>query len=516
MGLSSKKTKTTSNQTATTTPNVPAYAQGPAQDYYNQVGQLGSNLLNNIDQYKTPANALQQQAATAAQNLGGYQQGLNAATAQANAIGGAAAPQAALPSAPTAALARSQGYDAALIDPKAIAMAQAAQLGPAAQAEAARLGAAKTVNLGGYSAAQAGPVTFDNPVAQAQAASMLDGFEKYQNPATQQLVDATMAAYDDQSGRQAAQMQAAAAKNKAFGGSRYGFAEAQFAADTDRNRALTDAQLRDNAFRVASANSQFDAGNRQQTGLFNAGAQNDRTNLSAQLNTQNNQFNAGQTNDASRFTADAKNQGSLFNAGAQNDFTKTQAGFTQEANLFNAGESNQHARTQAGLDTSVSVANAGAKNQGLFANQNASNQAAQFGAGAANTAALANAGAQNQMASQVYGQTAQNNQFNAGMQADQFQRALQAAGLSSSNAIAGGQLAQGDAATQASIGNSLWSQQQANNLMPFQALGMQSGLMNPALMNAVSGQTVTGNGTSTTKQGGSLFDIALKAATALA
>src|SRR5690606_23769352 len=60
MGLSSKKTKTTSNQTATTTPNVPAYAQQPAQDYYKQVGQLGSNLLNNLDPYRTPTNAVQQ------------------------------------------------------------------------------------------------------------------------------------------------------------------------------------------------------------------------------------------------------------------------------------------------------------------------------------------------------------------------------------------------------------------------------------------------------------------------
>jgi hypothetical protein len=513
--LSSKKTKTTSNSTATTTPNVPSYVQGPAQQYYGQVGQLG-NTLNNIDQYKTPTNALQQQAATSAQNLGGYQPALNAASAQANAIGGQAAPQAGLPTAPTVAQAGSQGYNASLIDPSSISMAQAAQMGPAAQAEAARLGKAQQANLSGYNAAQAGPVTFDNPVAQANAASMLDNFSAYQNPATQQLVDATLAQYDDQSGRQKAAMQGQAAKNGAFGGSRYGFAEAQFEADTGRNRALTDAQLRDNAFRVASANSQFDAGNRQQTSLFNTGAQNDRTNLSAQLNTQNNQFNTGQTNDASRFTADAKNQGSLFNANAANDFTKTQAGFQQQSNLFNAGEQNTHARTQAGLDTNVNMANAGAKNQGLFANQNASNQASQFGAGAANTASLANAGAQNQMASQVYGQQTQANQFNANMQGDQFQRVLQAAGLSSSNAIAGSQLAQGDAATQAGIGNSLWSQQQQNNMMPFAAMQAQGSLMNPALLSQLQGQTVTASGSSTTKSTPSLLDIALRAATALA
>jgi hypothetical protein len=432
MGLSSKKTKTTSNQIATTTPNVPAYAQSAAQDYYSQVGKLGSNLLDNIDQYKTPANSLQQQATTSAQNLGGYQAGLNASTAQANAVGGAATPQASLPNAP------------------ALSVAQAAQLGNA-----------QTVNLGGYNAAQAGPVTFDNPVAQANAASVLDNFDAYKSPATEGLVNATLANYDDQSGRAAAQMKAQGAKAGAFGGSRFGIAEAQFAADTGRNRALTEAQLQDQAFKNAAGLSQYDASNRQQTGLFNAGAQNDRTALGAQLTTQNNQFNTGQTNNASQFTADAKNTGSMFNANAQNDFTKTQAGFNQQANMTNAG-------------------------------------------------------AQNSLNSQVYGTQAQNSQFNAGMQGDQYQRALQAAGLSSTNAIAGGQLAQGDAATQASIGNSLWNQQQQNNLMPFQALGAQAGLMNPALIGQLSGQTVTASGTSTTKSAPSLFDIALKAATALA
>src|SRR5690606_27305608 len=150
-----------------------------------QVGQLGSNLLNNLDPYRTPTNAVQQAAAQSARTLGGYQAGLNAATAQANAAGSAAAPHAALPAAPAAVMAK-----------------------------AAQLGKAETVNLGGYIAEQAGPVTFGNPVAQADAASMLDNFNAYQDPVTQQRVDATMAAYHDQSGRQAAQMQAQAARNK--------------------------------------------------------------------------------------------------------------------------------------------------------------------------------------------------------------------------------------------------------------------------------------------------------------
>jgi hypothetical protein len=53
-------------------------------------------------------------------------------------------------------------------------------------------------------------------------------------------------------------------------------------------------------------------------------------------------------------------------------------------------------------------------------------------------------------------------------------------------------------------------------MMPFAAMGAQAGLMNPALLGQLSGQTVTASGTSTTKSAPSLFDIALKAATALA
>lgn len=570
MGLSSKKSKSTTNQTVT--PQVPAYAQGPVQDYYAQVGQLANNTLANIDAYKTPANAVQQAAQQAALNLGGVgQDGLAQSSAAAANLANQAAPTASLPGMPNAQgytaqnvadvagpqvanlgpanLAAAQGYSANTLDPASVAqaqaaMAQAGQVGPAAQAalhqaQAAQLGDAQSVNLGGYDAAQ------------AQAASMLDNFAAYQNPATQSLVDATMAAYDDQAGRQQAAFQAQAAKNKAFGGSRYGIAEAQFAADTDRNRALTDAQLRDNAFARASQNAQFDAGNRQQASLFNAGA----------------------LNDASRFTADARNTGSLFNAQAANDFARTRAGFEQETNLanagwgnqnaqFNAGESNQNARTQAGLDTTTSVANAGnqtqaslanaaSQNQFSLANQQALNAAAQFGAGAQNTANLANAQAQNQFglaqfdaqnmannlgfqgnlanaqqnaaaanAAAQFGANAQNAfaqqqfgagvdlaQFNAAQQAQQNALALQAAAMQGQNAVNAGQLANQTAANQMNIGNSLWDVQSQNNMMPLTAMGAVGSLMNPGLINAVSGQNVSG--TSTTKSSPSLFDSLL-------
>lgn len=312
--MGGKKTTTTSKETATTTPNIPGYAQAPVQNYYNNIG--GLDLLSNPGKYQTPTNALQTQAATSAGLLGnqpGYGASNNLATQAAN----AAAPQV----------------------------------------------QAQSVKLGGYTAAQSAPVKFDNPVAQAEAASLLDNFAAYMNPATAGLVDATLANYDDQSGRAAAQMKAQGAKAGAFGGSRYGIAEAQFAADNSRNRALTEAQLQNQAFQNAAGLSQYDASNRQQTGMFNAGSLNERTNLGAQLTTQNNQFNAGQTNDARRFTADAGNQGQMYNASSANQTSQFNANQQQQqlqnqlaaAGLLgnNATAAGNNARANAGLQMDI-------------------------------------------------------------------------------------------------------------------------------------------------------------------
>ncbi|MEQ1492491.1 MAG: hypothetical protein ABL932_18255, partial [Terricaulis sp.] len=76
MGLSSSKQKTTSTSTgnATTTPQAPAWLQGPVSDYYGRVG----NLLNsNTQPTANPASQLQNQAFAGASNLSGTNQGLS-------------------------------------------------------------------------------------------------------------------------------------------------------------------------------------------------------------------------------------------------------------------------------------------------------------------------------------------------------------------------------------------------------------------------------------------------------
>jgi hypothetical protein len=123
--------------------------------------------------------------------------------------------------------------------------------------------------------------SFMRPVNDAQAQSLLQNFNQYLDPATEQLVNAALAKYDADTGRQAAALKAQGAKAGAFGGSRFGLAEGAFQAEAGRNRALTDAELRSNAFRQAAQLSSDDAARRQQTNLFNTGMAADREQFNA-------------------------------------------------------------------------------------------------------------------------------------------------------------------------------------------------------------------------------------------
>lgn len=516
MGSKTTKTNQTTNETATTTPNVPDYINGPVQNYYSQIGSYA-----NADPYSyaTPANGLQQQAAGSAGNLSSNPLFGTAANAMQGLLG-AATPTAGYQSANLAQLpgvtnASAQGYTPT--------NATAANAGNANQMTAANAGNAAQVNLQGYqaqgyTAAQAGPVNLSQNVADMQAQSLLSNFNSYLNPTTGALVDATLANFDDQAGRQQAAMSAQAAKAGAFGGSRYGIAEAQLLSDQGRNRALTEAELRNNAWNSAAGLSATDTGFRQQAASQNAQARNNRAETLAALQAQNNQFNAGAKNDASafsagannqagQFNANAANQGSLFNAGAQNEFGLANAGFQQGANQFNAGAQNDFALTNSGYQQQANLANAGY-----------ANQAAQFGAGAQNTANLANAQAQNQFGLAGFDAGNQMNQFNASQanQNSQFnaqqQLASQAQQLAAAQGLSGiaGDMSQQDLANiaaQLQAGNTMWDIQNQYNQAPLTQLQNYAGLLNPALIDQMSGQTITSNGTmtGTQKQSGGLL-----------
>ena len=532
MGSKTTKTNQTTNETATTTPNVPDYINGPVQNYYSQIGSYA-----NADPYSyaTPANGLQQQAAGSAGNLSSNPLFGTAANAMQGLLG-AATPTAGYQSASMAQLpsvtnASAQGYNPTAATAN---LATAANAGNAAQVNlqgynAGTLGPANSYQAQGYTAAQAGPVNLSQNVADMQAQSLLSNFNSYLNPTTGALVDATLANFDDQAGRQQAAMSAQAAKAGAFGGSRYGIAEAQLLSDQGRNRSLTEAELRNNAWNSAAGLSATDTGFRQQAASQNAQARNNRAETLAALQAQNNQFNAGAKNDASAFSAGANNQAGQFNANAQNQYGLAQfdanntasqfnANAANQGSLFNAGAQNEFGLANAGFQQQANLANAAALNDTSQFNAGASNQAAQFGAGAQNTANLANAQAQNQFGLAGFDAGNQMNQFNASQanQNSQFnaqqQLASQAQQLAAAQGLSGiaGDMSQQDLANiaaQLQAGNTMWDIQNQYNQAPLTQLQNYAGLLNPALIDQMSGQTITSNGTmtGTQKQSGGLL-----------
>jgi hypothetical protein len=115
----------------------------------------------------------------------------------------------------------------------------------------------------------------------AQSHSLLDNWESYMSPYTDRVVDTTLANVDEYDARQLAQSQAEAAGNGAFGGSRYGVMDAILRGEQGRNRAATEAGLRDTAFNTGMGLSADDANRRQSA-----------SNLNAQLATQTSIANA--------------------------------------------------------------------------------------------------------------------------------------------------------------------------------------------------------------------------------
>lgn len=313
---SSKQTNTSSGTTSGTTngytggttysssnPNVPEWAQAAPQNFMQQANAFGQQLQQNPNMLATPANGLLQGAYTAAGNL---PNGGGLGLAQSNDL------------ALKAGTATAPSYTAPTIDAlerAALVKAQAAQAGP--------------------------------------AASLLDNFAAYANPVTDELVTKNLAALDAQQGQNTAQMQAQAARGGAFGGSRYGIAQAQLASQQAMDQGLLSANLRNNAFQQQAGLAEADTGRRQQTGLFNATNQ-QQTNL----------FNAGQANSMNQF-----------NANAANGRASQQASLNAQGGMFNATSQQQQ------LDRALSAGGLLSSNAGLNSNIANNNLATQMAVG---------------------------------------------------------------------------------------------------------------------------------------
>jgi hypothetical protein len=262
MGSKKTKTKTTENVNTTTKPVI---SEPYSTSFQNFTGQIDDFMASDPTKYVAPASELQNLAFEQAKNLGAGNEHIGKASGYAAQAANAPASKVSL-----------QGY------------------------QAPKLGAAST-----YAGA-----TLADPRLIAQY------MDAYRNPYTGQVIDATMAEFDEYAGSQRARMAADAAKTAAFGGSRYGIAEGQMEGELARGRASTIANLLDRSFMNAAQLGSVDAGAANQYGLHQA---------------------------------DLRQQAGLANMGARNQFALTQAGLNADAAQFGANAANQQSMANASL-----------------------------------------------------------------------------------------------------------------------------------------------------------------------
>lgn len=288
--MGKKKTKSTT----TTTPTVTEPYNTAFQGF---TGQIGDFLEMDPTQFVAPESELQTQAFQQAQNLGGWQPYLEQASSLANQAASAPASQV-----------TAHGYEAPNI-PGAWTLG-GTQLDPASQYGGTQLG---------------------------DPARLKDYMADYQNPYTQQVIDAALADFDEYAGTQRAGLAAGAGATGAFGGSRYGIAEGQLEGELARGRASTEASLLDQQYRLAAQLAGVDAGAANQYGL-QQGAFDQQTGLA--------------------------------NTDALNQFAMQQGLLNQQTDVTNQAALNNFLMTQMGMDADEARYYADALNQSEFQNAN--------------------------------------------------------------------------------------------------------------------------------------------------
>jgi hypothetical protein len=394
MGSSKTTTKTGSTQT-------PVVSEPYKTDFANYTGQIGEFLDTDPTQYVAPPSSLQMQAFGDASGLGGWEQYLN--QAQTLASGAAAAPTTQVsatgyqaPTVPDAnlyggtqlgaastyggtQLAPATTYGGAQLAPATTfggaqlnpaTQTQAAQVGSATGYSLPQLGQASQVGSTGYNAALADPSQY----ALGDPSRISQFMGDYQNPYTSQVIDATLADFDEYAGTQRAAQDAQAGLTGAFGGSRYGIMEGQLEGELSRGRASTQAALLDQQYRLAAQLGQYDAGSANQFALERAGMGLNTALANQQSLNQAGQYNATNALQSALSNQQANNQFSLTNFGAgvdqarygadaANQFNLTQSGYDQQANLANQDASNQFSLQQGMLDQQTGAMNMDALNQ---------------------------------------------------------------------------------------------------------------------------------------------------------
>lgn len=115
--------------------------------------------------------------------------------------------------------------------------------------------------------------------------SVLDdgGIQKFVDPQMDMYVNSALAGYDDQTGRSRAAMEAGAARNGAFGGSRYGVQAGEFEGQANRGRAALQSDLLREGFQNAANLAMTDVTRHQDIDRFNATQHSNAQALNAQL-----------------------------------------------------------------------------------------------------------------------------------------------------------------------------------------------------------------------------------------
>jgi hypothetical protein len=106
------------------------------------------------------------------------------------------------------------------------------------------------------SLAVSGIGSFQPFLQQAQASTGPQAFQQFMSPYQQQVIDTTLADFDKQAAIQQKQISDAAISSGAFGGSREGVAQAEYMAQSDKNKAALQAQLLQQGFGQAQAAAQ--------------------------------------------------------------------------------------------------------------------------------------------------------------------------------------------------------------------------------------------------------------------
>lgn len=459
--MGSSKTKTKTNQT--TTPVISEPYKTAFSGFTNQIGDF---LEMDPTQFVAPPSELQLSAFDQAGNLGGWEQYLNQAAGYANQAANAPASQV-----------TATGYNAPDV-PDAYQFGGAqlgpantfggAQLGPAAQAQAAQLGQAQGYQLPNLGSA-----------SQVDPARLLSFMQDYQNPYTQQVIDATLADFDEYAGTQRAGLAAGAGATGAFGGSRYGIAEGQLEGELARGRATTQASLLDQQYRLAAQLAGQDAGYQQQAGLANQAA--------------NNQFGLAQFGagiDQSRYGADVANQ-----------FAMQNVGYQQQANLANQDAMNNFMLQQGLLDQQTGEVNMNALNQFAMQQGLLDQQTGQYNTDALNNFLMTQVGLDADSAKYYADAMNQASFQNANLLEQSYLRDLQASGQLGDLSQLYGQQSLADLGMTAQLGDVQRSlESEYLNAYPTQ-LQLAGNLYSQISPTIYSGANMTGKNTSTTSGG---------------